>query len=189
LSASPTYLLTRLHAAYDWRDSPGYTRRGGYYRLDWSDYREQSDGSLSFRRVDADVRQMIPILRENWVIALRATVSTTSTAAGQEVPFFLMPQLGGGSDLRGFPSWRFRDRHRVLFSAEYRWTPSHFIDMAIFHDAGKVSASRSQLGLGGLRHTTGIGIRLHAPAATFIRLEVGRGAEGLGLIMAFGPSF
>jgi hypothetical protein len=189
LSASPTYAVTRLHAAYDWRDSPAYSRHGGYYRLDWSDYSERTDGGLSFQRVDVDLRQMIPILRENWVIALRATASTTSAEAGQEVPFFLMPQLGGGSDLRGYPSWRFRDRHRVLFSAEYRWTPSHFIDMAIFHDAGKVTASRSQLGFGGLKHTTGLGIRLHSPQATFIRLEVGRGAEGLGLIMAFGQSF
>jgi hypothetical protein len=187
--ATPTYAVTRAHAAVDWRDSAGYSRRGGYYRLDWSNFGERGDGPFSFRRVDADLRQMVPLLRENWVLAFRAAVSTTSTDAGKEVPFFLMPQLGGGSDLRAYPSWRFRDRHRALFSAEYRWTPSHFIDMAIFHDAGKVTAERSQLGFRGLKHTNGIGIRFHAPAATFLRFEVARGAEGLGLIMAFGQSF
>ena len=31
----------------------------------------------SFRRVDAEVNQFVPILRENWVIALRAAASTT----------------------------------------------------------------------------------------------------------------
>ena len=45
---------------------------------------------------------------------------STDTADGQVLPYFMMPSLGGGSDLRGFGSWRFRDRHSLLLQAEWR---------------------------------------------------------------------
>ena len=45
----------------------------------------------------------------------------TETAAGQEVPFYLLPTLGGSTTLRGFLDDRFRDRDLLLFNAEYRF--------------------------------------------------------------------
>ena len=113
-------------------------------------------------------------------------LSSTSTEDGREVPYFLMPQLGGGSDLRGYPSWRFRDRHSLLLSGEYRWTPSHFVDMALFMDAGKVVSTRGQIDFENLRRSYGIGIRFHAPAATILRIELARTSEALALIFGFG---
>jgi hypothetical protein len=187
LLASPRYTVSRAFAAFDWRDAPGYSRRGGLYRVEWSRYDQRDADRFSFRRLDAELQQLIPVLRGNWVFAVRALASTTDTDAGQQVPFFLMPQIGGGSDLRGYSSWRFRDRHKVLVGVEYRWTPSHFLDMAIFHDAGKVVSSRAAINLRGLSHTNGIGLRFHAPSATLLRIELARGAEGVRLIVAFSP--
>jgi hypothetical protein len=102
---NPTYRRTRLFAQVDSRESP---RRGGLYRFDWSDYHQMNTGTSSFRRVDAEASQLVPVLRENWVIGLRALVSSTDAAAGNDVPYFLMPDLGGSHMLRGYPSWRFR---------------------------------------------------------------------------------
>src|SRR5262249_45987940 len=80
---SPTYRRSRLFAEYDWRTSPAYTRKGGLYRVDWSDYHDTTNGGRnSFRRLDAEVDQFVPLLRENWVIALRAAMSTTDTNDG-----------------------------------------------------------------------------------------------------------
>lgn len=189
LRASPTYLRSQAHAAFDWRDSAGYARHGGLYRVDWSTHDDRSGGAFSFREVDADIRQLIPLLRENWILALRASASTTSTNADAQVPFFLMPQLGGGADLRGYHSWRFRDRHRLLLTGEFRWTPSHFLDMAIFHDAGKVAAERRDLDLRDLTHSTGVGLRFHTLSSTFLRVEVAHGGEGTVVIMGMGQDF
>ena len=50
-----------------------------------------------------------------------------------------MPDLGGSHTLRGYPTWRFRDRNRLLLTGEYRWTAGPFVDMALFLDAGKVA--------------------------------------------------
>jgi AAA family ATP:ADP antiporter len=190
LGAAPTYLRSRVFAEVDRRQSPGYTRRGGFYRVDVADYHQINDGPYGFRRVDAEVDQFIPLLRENWVIAMRAVASTTATARGNVVPYFLMPDLGGGSELRGYPSWRFRDRNRLLLTGEYRWMAGQFVDMALFVDAGKVAARWADIDLEGLKRSYGVGVRFHTPAATVMRIEVARTRdEGTSLILAFGPVF
>ena len=188
LGLDAKYLRARAYAELDSRDAPGYTRRGTLLRAEFSDYAQDGDG-YSFNRLDFDARQFIPILRENWVIALRALVSVTDAAAGDEVPYFLMPSLGGGSDLRAYSSFRFRDRNRLLVSAEYRWTPSHFLDMAFFYDAGKVAADRSDLDFDGLKKSYGIGARFHTLSANVLRIEYARGDEGGRIVFAAGPSF
>ena len=126
LTSNPAYRRTRAFAELDRRSAGGYTRSGGLYRVDWSDYHETSAGTASFKRTDADLRQFIPVFRDNWIIALHALASTTSTALGQDVPFYLLPDLGGSHTLRGYQPWRFRDRSRLLLSAEYRWTAGSF---------------------------------------------------------------
>ena len=189
-NASPTYQRSQAFAQFDWRTSPSYTRRGGLYRVDWSDYRDIKSGdAYSFRRVDAEVNQFVPILRENWVIALRAAASTTDAAAGHDVPYYLMPDLGGSHSLRGYPTWRFRDRNRLLFTGEYRWTAGPFVDMALFADAGKVAARFQDLDLRDLKKTYGIGLTLHTPNRTLTRIELARTGEGMGLSFSFSPSF
>jgi outer membrane translocation and assembly module TamA len=104
------------------------------------------------------------------------------------VPFFLMPDLGGGADLRGFTSYRFRDRHSILATAEYRWYVQEYVEMAVFYDAGKVVPRKGDLDFSGLKSDVGIGLRFHTPGTTVLRLEAARSNEGLRLIFGFGPA-
>jgi Omp85 superfamily domain len=190
LGASPRYVRSRVFADVDWRASPGYTRRGGHYRVDWADYNETASGPYSFHRLDIELDQFVPLLRENWVLAFRGLASLTDPSPGAVVPYFLTPSLGGSSELRGYPSWRFRDRHRILFTGEYRWMAGQFIDMALFLDAGKVADRRSELDLHELKTSYGLGVRFHAPSATALRVEIARTpGEGTGIVFAFGPAF
>ena len=190
LHATPTYVRGRLFVDVDSRPSPGYTRRGGRYRIDWSDYHETTEGQYSFRRLDVELNQAFPVLRENWVIALRGLASLTDTQSGGTVPYFLMPSLGGSKELRGYPSWRFRDRNRLLLTGEYRWMAGQFVDMALFLDAGKVAGRTGALDLHELKTSYGVGVRFHAPNATALRLEIARKRdEGIGVVFAFGPAF
>lgn len=191
LGEDPNYLVTKAFAEFDWRTSPGYTDRGGLYRLDWSDYSQSNDTlrAYSFRRLDADIRQFIPLMRANWVIALRGLVSTTYTSGNDLVPFYLMPDLGGGGDLRGYQSFRFRDRHKLLLSGEYRWKAGQFVDMALFVDAGKVTADRGDLNFKDLQPAYGVGVRFHAPSATMMRIDIAKTREGIGLVLTAGNIF
>ena len=95
---------------------------------------------FGFQQVDYEAIQHFPILREAWVLSLRGRVQTAFDKDGQQIPFFMLPSLGGGSTLRGYSSWRFRDQNSLLLQAEWRIMVNRFLDTAFFYDAGKVAA-------------------------------------------------
>jgi hypothetical protein len=188
LGANPTYLHLIGSAGIDSRPSPGYARRGTLLQVAYHNYAD-SDDTYSFDRMDAEVVQHIPILRENWVISLHGLLQTTLDD-DDTVPHFLMPSLGSGSTLRGFSSWRFRDRHSLLMSGEFRWIPSRLaIDMAVFYDTGKVTPRFDDISWKGLASDVGIGIRFHGPLATPLRVELARSREGTRLVFAGDAAF
>jgi hypothetical protein len=188
LGASPAYLHSMASGGIDWRPSPGYARRGGLYQISYHNYADRDD-TLSFDRLDGEIVQHLPILRENWVISLHGLVQTTLND-DETVPYFLLPSLGSGSTLRGYPSWRFRDRHSLLLQGEFRWIPNrYFLDMALFYDTGKVAPEWDGLSLTGLKKNVGIGVRFHTPVATPLRIELARGDEGLHLVFAGSAAF
>ena len=78
------------------------------------------------------------------MISLRGLAQTALDKDDQQIPFFMLPSVGGGSSLRGFSSWRFRDRNSLVLQAEWRIMVNRFLDMAFFYDAGKVDGARSR---------------------------------------------
>jgi hypothetical protein len=84
----------RASAAIDTRESPGYTRRGGFYGATFHRYQDP-DGRYSFNRTELDARQFFPILHENWVLALQGRADVTKTTGDQAVPYFMLPYVGG----------------------------------------------------------------------------------------------
>jgi AAA family ATP:ADP antiporter len=185
---NPTYGQSQAFIELDTRTSPGYTARGGFYRLTVTDYRQTGSGPYTFQMLDAEAQHFIPLARDSRMIALRGLVSSTVVGEGREVPFFLLPDLGGRT-LRGYSSWRFRDRNRVLLTGEYRWAAGPFVDMSVFMDAGTVASRFGGLDLGRLATSHGIGMSFHTPRATVLRIEGARSAEGIGLLFSFTPSF
>lgn len=188
LGVVTTYRHIEATAGIDTRASDAYARRGGFYGVTGHDYTD-NDSRFGFRRVDYEAIQHIPILRESWVISLRGLASTTSQKNGQQIPFFALPSLGGGSNLRGFQSWRFRDQNSLLLQAEWRIMVNRFFDTALFYDAGKVAAHRQDLDFNGLRNDWGFGARFHTPFATVFRIDVARSREGTRLVFASSPVF
>ena len=188
LGAEPTYVRTQATVGFDWRPAPAYARRGGFYGVTFNDFADR-DKAFGFRRIDYEVIQHVPILREAWVISLHGLASTTSKKHDQDIPFFLLPSLGGGSNLRGFSSWRFRDRHSLLLQAEWRIPVNRFLDTAVFYDAGKVAARAEDLNFDGLKSDYGFGVRFHSPFATALRIDVARSNEGTSLVFATGAAF
>jgi hypothetical protein len=188
LGASPTYLRTEATAAIDWRTSPGYSRKGGFYGATLASFADRDD-TYSFQRLDGEIIQHLPFVRENWVISVRGRVQTTLDE-NDLVPYFLLPQLGSGRTLRGYETGRFRDRHSILTSAEFRWIPSRLaLDMAVFYDAGKVTRERDELDFKNLASDWGVGARFHAPTATVLRIEAARGSDGWRLVFATAGAF
>lgn len=179
--------LTTLSGTIDWRPSPGWANSGGAVRLTWKGRRGLGDDEVAFNEYEGEVTQLIPILRGNWVIALHGLATTTDASEG-EVPFFLLPSVGGATS-RGFANFRFHDRHRLATSAEFRWAASQFMDLALFLDAARVAATRGQLDFADVHTSYGIGARFHTPGATVFRAEVARSQDGLRFTVGAGPVF
>ena len=188
LGTSPDYVHAQAMAGFDSRTSPGYSRVGAMYGAALHAYVDQNHGGQSFERVDVDLVQHLPMFRETWVLSLHARAQTT--LGDDAVPYFLMPSVGGGSSLRAFSSWRFRDLHTLLTSAEWRWFPNlDGLDMALFFDAGKAAAKRDDLNFADMHTDVGFGVRFHGALATPLRIDLAHGSEGWHLNFAGSAAF
>ena len=188
LGAEVTYLHTQGTVGLDWRTSPGYTRRGGYLSATLHDYNDR-DNDFGFQLMEYEGIEHIPILREAWVLSFRGRVQTAREKDGQQMPFFMLPAVGGGSSLRGYSSWRFRDQNSMLVQAEWRIMVNRYLDTAFFYDAGKVTARTADLDFNGLKSDFGFGIRMHGPFSTPLRVELAHSREGLSFIFSSSAAF
>ena len=189
LGAKVNYLHTQGTVGLDWRTSPEYSRRGAFLGITLHDYKDW-DEAFGFQMVQYEGIAHLPILRESWVLSFRGRVQTAVEKDGQDVPFFMLPALGGGSTLRAYSSWRFRDDNSLLLQGEWRIMVNRYLDLAFFYDAGKVTAHRSDLDLDGLKDDYGVGVRFHGPFSTPLRIEVASSREArFNLIFAMSSAF
>lgn len=178
----PSLLHADAAVEMDTRDVPGYPARGGRYRISTAMFHDQTLSRYSFGRVEGDVAQYVPLGRS--VLTVRGRIDLSQTSAGQEVPFYLLPALGGSNSLRGFLDYRFRDRDLLLMGAEYRWPIVRALDAAVFYDAGAVAPQASALA-NRLHTDYGIGVRLHSTTHLLARLDVARSREGMRTLLSF----
>ena len=185
-----TYVNSTARAVVDWRRQLGYAGSGGQYRVQFDDFRERDNDQYSFRSLEAEVTQLIPLMRANWVIALRGLTTITDIDDTEAIPYFMLPSVGGGKTLRGFPDFRFRDRQRLVMNAELRWTPARFLDMAVFYDAGKVAARKGDLDFRDLENSYGIGMRIIGVKGYAFKVEVAHSREHAArLLVSAGGAF
>lgn len=164
-------------------------RAGGFYLFQFNRYDDRRYSAYGFHLYEADLRQYVPFFNQRRVIALRARTLLTGANAGETVPFYLQPWLGGSDDLRGFRPFRFRDRNSLLFNAEYRWEIFAGLDMALFADAGKVFPRRGQLNFSRLEKSGGFGFRANVRNRTFLRLDFAFSREGFQAWFKFNDIF
>ena len=183
------FLQGGIFAQYDYRDIPGGPRSGGNYVARLM-YNQDRDLKLhTFRKLDLEVQQYIPLFNARRVIALRGKSELTYKNGGNTVPFYMQPTLGGSNDLRGFRPFRFYDDNLLVFNAEYRYEIFAGMDMAIFGDAGKVFRSKTQLNLHDLEASYGIGMRFNARNTVFMRIDAGFSHEGFQVWLKFNNVF
>jgi outer membrane protein assembly factor BamA len=189
LGESVDYVRSMAFLEVDYRQ-PKNPRRGGWYRIDFSRYDDRTTGRYTFNRVDTDLRQFVGFLAGRRVIAARLFVSTSDTGAGQVMPFYAMPTLGGNDSLRGFREYRFRGPHAILTQTEYRYEIWSGLDGALFYDAGKVADARSDLNFKDLESDYGFGFRFNTDNAIVFRVDAGFGSrDGKHLYIVFGGIF
>ena len=183
------FLRNGVFAQYDYRDNPLGPRQGGNYLFRYAWLSDRVFDLYSFRRMDLEIQQYIPFFNRRRVIALRGKSVLTDTNAGQTVPFYLQPTLGGSEDLRGFRPFRFYDDNEIVLNAEYRWESFSGLDMALFYDAGKVFHRHSEWNFKNLEGCAGFGLRFNVRNDVFFRIDVGFSHEGFQLWLKFNNVF
>ena len=108
--------------------------------------------------------------------------------AGGEVPFYLQPTIGGARTLRGYRSFRFRDRSALLLQAEYRWRINELVTGALFYDTGTVARTLGDLGR--FERNYGISLRAGVDLGAAFRMDLAFGGrEGTRFLIRFDDAF
>lgn len=142
-----------------------------------------------FTRFTLDAREFWPI--EEGLLhgfSFRQFGSVTRTGGGS-VPFYRLQSIGGARSLRGYSSGRFRDRNVLLANAEVRCQIWHWIDMAVFADAGHVFHEFEEVDVGDPRVGYGVGFRVKKNGKTLGRVDLARGDEGWRVHLDLGSLF
>jgi hypothetical protein len=175
-----TFLGYGGFAGYDTRDLPRGPRRGGFYGINFDRYVDLSGGRYTNRQLELEGQHFLPYFNATRVVALFARARFAYTGRDDRViPFFLLPKLGGNSDLRGFGPYRFHDSNAFMAAVEHRWYVFAGLEMAAFVDAGKTVAEKGQVDFSGLNYSGGIGFRARVNDAIVLRFDVARSREGL----------
>jgi outer membrane protein assembly factor BamA len=178
----PDYLHGELSVTADTRDHRKHPHGGSLYRAAWSWFSDRDGGPFSFQRVDAEGAHFVSTGDQRVTLAMRGWLVTSHTAAEHEIPFYLMPSLGGSNTLRSFTSYRFHDRNLVVANVELRLAVLAHIDGVLFADAGNVAARAGDLNFD--HRSFGVGLRLHSHGTTLGRLDIARGPEGWRLLFS-----
>jgi Omp85 superfamily domain len=180
LAAQPGFLYGETSVTADTRDSPGHTRRGALLRAGAATYSDRDSGAFSFRRYEGEAAAFVPLAGSRVVLAMHGWMVGSDTAAGQLVPFYLQPSLGGANTLRSYADYRFHDRNMLVLNAEARIALMTHVDAAAFVDAGNVAPRVGDLNLD--KRSYGAGLRMHSRGNTFARFDAAHGGEGWRLL-------
>lgn len=184
------FFRTGLEVTVDRRDVPELPRAGTFAMLRVENFADLTESDLDFRRYRAELEHYFPFFHRQQTVVLRGMVTFTDPhGESGRVPFYFMPTLGHGEDLRGFKSFRFRDRHAMLLQAEYRWQAWMGLQMALFVDAGKVFGELRELGFDDLEISHGLGFRFHAVRDLLVRVDIARSDETIRPHLSFSHVF
>lgn len=191
LAEQPDFSFGEVFGAVDYRDEKDNARAGGLYSISWREYSDLDFDRYSFRAVDVLLQQFVPIFDKKRVFAIQGRLQSAATdsGAGQTVPFYFKPTLGGSTSHRGFNDFRFRDDAVVYLNAEYRWETFSGLDMALFSDWGTVAPNLGQLKLSEVKNAYGVGFRFNTYKAVWFRVDIGFGGEGVQTFFKFSKAF
>ncbi len=169
---------------YDSRDSEGFTSTGNYFEA-FGGHTVPISDNADFWHYGATFATFFDLYQHSRVLSLRA-VAESVHGKDDEIPFSDLIKLGGPDRLRGYRLDRFRDKHAVAATAEYRYPIHELIAGELFFEAGTVGSTYSEMfdrdGLESIRYGGGMGFVFHNEEKTYFKLE---GAYGEGFVFVF----
>jgi hypothetical protein len=183
-----------LHAGVtidaDRRDDDFFPRAGGRYIASVTAFHGIADFRDDFTRADIDLRQYFAVPgTTNHAIAIRGQFAFSGGAGGSDVPFYMLPRLGGSGTLRAYETSRFTDHHAMVFAAEYRYLMTPKLQLVGFLEGGQVAPRVSAFDFPTFKTSYGAGVRYRIKKSAVVRVDFARGLEGNRWIVGFSPGF
>lgn len=179
----PNYFHAEVSVTRDTRDHRSRPTSGSLSRAQVTSFVDQSTsiGTFTFRQYEAEGLKFIHVTQQrDWIFALHGWIVWSDVPSGNQVPFYLLPSLGGNNTLRSYEDYRFHDQNMAVANMESRFGVWTNLDLAVFLDAGNVGPRVQDLNLD--KTSFGTGIRLHTERATFARFDVAYGSEGWNFV-------
>jgi len=169
----------------DSRDHEQFPRNGWQILGQTVLYRESVGSDFEAETYKLSINRYFP-MRETDVLAARLVVRSAS----EDVPFFLLSTFGGTTDLRGYPSGRYRDRQMYAVQTEYRWQFSDRWIFTGFAGVGEVAEHFSEMGRNFLP-AGGVGARfvLSEKHKVGLSFDVATGKDGTEVYFGVGEAF
>lgn len=177
----------------DTRDSKINPKGGDYQKLS-AFYNTSSDSSdFNYWKFRAEFARFIPIWSKRRILAIHVAGEHNKAIGQEDIPFFDLAMLGGGTTLRGYRFNRFRDESSLLMNLEYRYNIWQFkkasLDVALFFDLGQVFGEISEFKLDNFKESYGMAFRFFYDDAMMFDVEVGHGDEGTRLFIKYSYPF
>lgn len=170
----------------DKRDNALNPEKGHYHEISSLKYVKINNTYSDFHTIKIDIRNYLTLSKGLvWNSNLYAALSEGN------VPFRLLPSLGGGRFLRGYYSGRFRDMNLFLLQHEFRIKLVNRVGLALFNGVGEVVDKVSKFKTKDLHYNYGIGLRfaVNKKDNANLRLDLGFTKDSYGFYVLFAEAF
>ena len=168
-------LKVGILSSFDSRDNQFYPQKGIFAKVTLGKANTLWGSSYNTTDFSFDFRQFIPIAN-NHVLAWQTYFS--GIFSKNEVPFQLLPTLGGRDLMRGFRQGMYRDNAMFIFQTEYRMPVYKRLKAALFLSTGDVMDS-NDLVINKLKVAYGGGLRYRInDARVHLRVDIAKNNYG-----------
>jgi outer membrane protein insertion porin family len=148
-------------------------------------------GTQTFTKLDIDVRRYFPLIKAQKVGDLAKLVVANRLVIGQsfgQLPPFEQYFIGGTDTVRGYNIDRQFGDNQIYNNFELRYRFQKKFQIVGFVDAGRAAGGRFSSEETRALFSVGAGVRLQSPLGP-IRLDIGKGREGVRTHFGIGSSF
>lgn len=163
---------------FDSRNNVLYPSRGVFAKTEITFYTKALGGEYTYTNYLIDLRKFISIKSEKNILAFQAAGNFTT---GDEVPFYKLQKVGGGSRLRGIENSNlYIDKQSFWMQAEYRRELFWRFGGVAFAGFGDVAPELGEFRFDELKYVVGLGGRFQAmkDEKLNVRLDAGIGRGG-----------
>jgi hypothetical protein len=175
-----------LKFQWDTRDSQFFPRRGQLMELTADVHLKSLGDSFDYFAGKLAWNQYLGLSKRQ-TLAFREVISFVAGSA----PFYALPRLGQGSDIRGFKAGEYQDNILLAVQAEYRLQILAWLGGVAFLGVGQVEPNVGSLNFKDLLPAGGLGARVTVAKANHVnaRADVAFSKDGVSFYFAVGEAF